>query len=123
MVLSRRLARFNKRVTNRVQGVWAPYLPPWALIVHKGRKSGAEYRNPVLAWRSGDRLEVVLFYGERTDWVRNVLAVGGGEVIRRGRTMSLANPRVVDGTDPAVSAPVRRVAGARLRVLLGDLAD
>ena len=123
MAWSRGLARFNKRVTNRVQGVWAPYLPPWALIVHKGRKSGREYRTPVLAWRSGDRLGVVLYYGERAEWLRNVLAAGGAEVVRGGRTMRLADPRVVDATDPEAGATLRRLAGRNRRVLLGRLSD
>ena len=37
MPLPRSLARFNKKVTNRIQGLWAPWLPPWAVIIHKGR--------------------------------------------------------------------------------------
>jgi deazaflavin-dependent oxidoreductase (nitroreductase family) len=123
MAWSRGLARFNKKVTNRVQGLWAPYLPPWAVIVHKGRKSGREYRTPVLAWRSGDRLGVVLYYGERAEWLRNVLAAGGAEVVRGGRTMRLTDPRVVDGTDPQAGGTLRRLAGRGRRVLLGRLDD
>lgn len=122
MAWSRALARFNKRVTNRVQGVWAPWLPPWAVIVHKGRKSGRVYRTPVVAARSGNRLRVVLWYGERADWVRNVLAADGAEVVRAGRTMTLRGVRVVDASDPAVGAVVRRVA-LRNRVLVGELGE
>ncbi|HEU5474761.1 MAG TPA: nitroreductase family deazaflavin-dependent oxidoreductase [Actinophytocola sp.] len=123
MVWSRGLARFNKRVTNRVQGLWAPYLPPWAMVVHTGRKSGREYRTPVLAKRSGNRLEVVLFYGERADWVRNVLAADGARVVRAGHAGRLIHPRVLDPTDPVVSRSTRRVAGRHRRVLLADLTD
>lgn len=123
MVLPRALARFNKRVTNRVQGLWAPYLPPWAVIVHKGRNSGRSYQNPVLAFRSGDRLAVVLFYGADTDWVRNVLAAGRAEVRRAGSTHTLTNPRVLDPADPAVPGGVRRIAGSGRQVLLADLSD
>jgi deazaflavin-dependent oxidoreductase (nitroreductase family) len=83
-----------KRVVNPVQGLWAPWLPPWALVVHRGRKSGTEYRTPVLAWRSGSTLYVSLYYGERAQWVRNVLA-GGGTVVRRGRRREIAGARVV----------------------------
>ncbi|HET9139367.1 nitroreductase family deazaflavin-dependent oxidoreductase [Actinophytocola sp.] len=121
MAWSRGLARFNKKVTNRVQGLWAPYLPPWAMIVHRGRRSGREYRTPVLARRSGESLEVVLFYGERADWVRNVLAAGGAGVVRKGRTADLVEPRVVDSTDPGLSRSTRRVAGRNRRVLVVGL--
>lgn len=122
MVLSRGLARFNRVVTNRVQGMWAPWLPPWAVIVHKGRKSGRVYRTPVLAARAGERLGVVLFYGEDADWVRNVLAAGTADVVRAGKTWRLSEVRVVDAADPAVSPMVRRVARGN-RVLLGQLSD
>jgi hypothetical protein len=35
MKLSRGVARFNKRVTNRIQGLYAWLVPPWAVIVHR----------------------------------------------------------------------------------------
>jgi deazaflavin-dependent oxidoreductase (nitroreductase family) len=122
MVLPRGMARFNKRVTNRVQGLWAPYLPPWAMIIHKGRKSDRRYGTPVLAWKSGNTLGIVLYYGADTDWVRNVLAAGGAEVRRGAHTFTLGNPRVVDAADPAIRGPLRRLAGRRA-ILLGDLSD
>ena len=40
MKLSRRVARFNKRINNRIQGIYAWLLPPWAVILHEGRRSG-----------------------------------------------------------------------------------
>lgn len=121
MILPRALARFNKYVTNRVQGLWAPWLPPWAVVVHKGRKSGRSYRTPVLSARSDDRFTVVLFYGADTDWVRNVLSANEATVIRANRTYSLANPRVLPGTDPTLSPTIRRVAGRARQVLVGTL--
>ena len=52
MKLSRRVARFNKRVTNRVQGLYAWLVPPWAVILHRGRRSGRPYRTPLVAFRA-----------------------------------------------------------------------
>jgi len=120
--LPRSLARFNKKVTNRIQGLWAPWLPPWAVIIHKGRKSGRSYQTPVLAFRSGPHLAVILFYGERAEWLRNVLAAGSAQVRRAGRVAQLTNPRVVDGTDPSLSPMLRRLAGRR-RVLVAELSS
>jgi deazaflavin-dependent oxidoreductase (nitroreductase family) len=94
--LARRLAAFNRVVTNPVQGVYAWLLPPWAVIVHVGRRSGRVYRTPVLAVRRGEELWVHLFYGAGSDWVRNLLAAGGGSVVRGGRTYRLSDVRVVD---------------------------
>lgn len=108
------LAKVNKRVVNPIQGLWAPRLAPWALIVHRGRRTGREYRTPVLAFRSGSSLYVTLFYGTGAQWVRNVRAAGGGEVIRRGRRRRLEHPRIV--YDPSAE-PMPRAARAAARVM------
>jgi deazaflavin-dependent oxidoreductase (nitroreductase family) len=95
MTLSRRVARFNKRVTNRVQGVYAWLVPPWAVIVHRGRRSGRRYRTPLLAFRRDRTLIVALLYGQQSDWLRNLLH-GGGHVIRRGSTYTVPPPEVIE---------------------------
>jgi deazaflavin-dependent oxidoreductase (nitroreductase family) len=95
MKLSRRVARFNKAINNRVQGLYAWILPPWAVILHRGRRSGRPYRTPVLAFRRDRTLIVALLYGEESDWLRN-LKSGGGRFVRMGRTYELSAPRVVD---------------------------
>src|SRR5262245_46472417 len=95
MKLSRRLARFNKRVTNRIQGLYAWLVPPWAVVLHRGRRSSRPYRTPLLAFRRGRTLVIALLYGEESDWLRNLRA-GGGQVIRGGRTFAVAPPGVVD---------------------------
>jgi deazaflavin-dependent oxidoreductase (nitroreductase family) len=95
MKLSRRVARFNKAINNRVQGLYAWILPPWAVILHSGRRSGRPYRTPVLAFRRDRTLIVALLYGEESDWLRN-LKSGGGRFVRMGRTYELSSPRVVD---------------------------
>lgn len=111
MKLSRRVARFNKVVNNRFQGMYAWLVPPWAVIVHRGRRSGRTYRTPVLAFRHEQTLVVALLYGEESDWVRNLRAAGGGRVVRRGRTFELVGPRVVDTSTAAelerLSPPAR----------------
>src|SRR5207302_4707658 len=91
--LSRRVARFNRAVNNPIQRQYAWLLPPWVIIVHRGRRSGRIYRTPVNAYKRGRTLAVVVLYGEESDWVRNVLA-GGGQVVRRGRTYELVDPHL-----------------------------
>jgi len=95
MKLSRRLARFNKRVTNRIQGLYAWLVPPWAVILHRGRRSGHRYRTPLFAYRRDRTLIIALLYGEESDWLRNLRA-GGGHVIRAGRTYAVEPPEVVN---------------------------
>jgi deazaflavin-dependent oxidoreductase (nitroreductase family) len=110
----------NKHVVNPVQRLWAPWLPPWALVVHRGRRSGTEYRTPVLAWRSGPRVYVVLYYGTRAHWVRNLVAAGGGEVVRRGRHEPIAAVRIVRGGSAPLPRAVRML-GRGLPVLVAEL--
>jgi deazaflavin-dependent oxidoreductase (nitroreductase family) len=102
MKLSRRVARFNKLVTNRIQGTYAWLLPPWAVIVHRGRRSGRQYRTPVLAFARDRTLVVALLYGEESDWLRNLLSAGGGQVIRGGRTFDACQVAVVDTRDAEI---------------------
>ena len=97
MKLSRGVARFNKRVTNRIQGVYAWLIPPWAIILHRGRRSGRQYRTPLFAFRRGRTLVIALLYGEESDWLRNVRE-GGGHVVRRGRTFVVRPPEVLETT-------------------------
>jgi deazaflavin-dependent oxidoreductase (nitroreductase family) len=94
MMLSRRVARFNKRVTNRIQGLYAWLVPPWAVILHRGRRSGRAYRTPLFAFRRDRTLIIALLYGQHSDWLRN-LREGGGHVVRRGRTFAVAPPEIV----------------------------
>jgi hypothetical protein len=72
MKLSRRAARFNRRVTNRIQGLYAWLLPPWAVILHRGRRSGRHYRTPLFAFRRDRTLVIALLYGQESDWLRNL---------------------------------------------------
>ncbi len=105
------LPKINERVVNPVQRLWAPWLPPWALIIHTGRRSGAEHRTPVLALRSEGVLVVLLYYGPRTHWIRNLQAAGGGAVVRAGRRQAITGTRIVrepDGLPAPARAAVRR---------------
>jgi deazaflavin-dependent oxidoreductase (nitroreductase family) len=95
--LPRRVAAFNKVVTNPIQRTYAWLVPPWAVLVHRGRRSGRLYRTPVVARRHGDQLSVPVMYGTESDWVRNLLAAGEGQVVRGGRTYPLSDIRLAPG--------------------------
>ena len=54
MPLPRWLARFNRRVTNRLFGPVAPRLPGFGVVVHTGRKTHRPYRTPMNVFRCAD---------------------------------------------------------------------
>jgi deazaflavin-dependent oxidoreductase (nitroreductase family) len=89
------LARFNRRVTNRMAARVADRLPGFGVIVHRGRATGRTYRTPVNVFERGSRFVVALTYGPDRDWVRNVIAAGGCEVETRGRVIHAGSPRLV----------------------------
>ena len=118
MKLSRRFARFNKRVTNRIQGLYAWLVPPWAVILHRGRRSGRHYRTPLLAFRRGRTLVIALLYGEESAWLGN-LRQGGGHVIRAGRTFIVGPPEIIE-TRAAHSLLARLSPAARAYCRLAE---
>ncbi len=110
MVLPRWLARSNKRLLNRVLVHLAPVLPWFAVLHHRGRRSGRRYRIPVNVFVHGDRYLVALTYGPDTDWLRNVLAAGRCTLTTRGRVVALRSPRVYrDPSRAGMPLPVRLV--------------
>lgn len=112
MPLPHALARFNRYATNHVTRLFAGWMPGFAIVIHTGRRSGRGYRTPVNAFRVGERYRIALTYGVGSDWVRNVMAADGCEIVRLGRHVALTNPRIV--TDPGQHwAPplVRQVLG------------
>lgn len=121
MKAPRALARFNKRVTNPIQSVYAPHLPPWVVVTHVGRKSGRSYRTPVIGFRSGSTFAVVLFYGIESDWLRNVLVQGSATITRRSRDLTWSNLRVVPADTAGLPRAARMLGGSDRQVLVGEL--
>jgi deazaflavin-dependent oxidoreductase (nitroreductase family) len=112
MPLSRRVARFNKHVTNHVTGPFAGRLPGFAVVTHVGRRSGIAYHTPVNVFRDGNRYVFALTYGPRADWVQNVLTAGRCEIRTRGRTVHLVDPRLfTDSARRPVPIPARWILG------------
>jgi deazaflavin-dependent oxidoreductase (nitroreductase family) len=118
--LSRRLARFNRAVTNPLQRRYAWRLVPWAIVCHRGRRSGRLYRTPVNAYRRGRQLAIVVLYGEESDWVQNVLA-GEALVVRAGRTHELRRPRIADPRHEPIPGPAGVLGRLSGKVMLAEL--
>ncbi len=104
----RRLARINRVLTNRLMRPVAYLLPPLAVIEHRGRRTGRAYRTPVFAFRRGSEVIVVLSYGVRSDWPQNLLAAGGGGMIRMAQRRSLDWVQIVPVADAGPLSPLGR---------------
>jgi deazaflavin-dependent oxidoreductase (nitroreductase family) len=111
-----RLRPFVNRYVNPVTRPLATRLPSFAVLTHRGRKSGRTYRTPINVFRRGDHYFFYLTYGSDVQWVRNVLATGSCSIETRGLVIELVQPELI--TDPELRpAPAhvrfveRRVAG------------
>ena len=94
MPLPMTIARLNRRGVNRLARRFAGRLPPFALLEHVGRSSGTRYQTPIMVFRREGDFVIALTYGPKTDWVRNVLAVGSARLVYGGRDIVLDAPRL-----------------------------
>lgn len=117
MPCPRAFARFNRAVANPLTRLFAGWLPPFAIVSHRGRVSGGAYSTPVLAFGTQDGLVFALPYGASSDWVKNVLVAGQLEVRRLGKGSEYVQPRLVEATEGQRLVPaILRVPFWLLRV-------
>ncbi|HLF61415.1 MAG TPA: nitroreductase family deazaflavin-dependent oxidoreductase [Acidimicrobiia bacterium] len=93
MPLTRGMAHFNRRVTNRLLRPVAGRLPAFGIVIHRGRVSGKEYQTPVNCLLDDGSVMIALTYGAETDWMKNLRAAGGGQLRSRGETYRVGMPR------------------------------
>jgi len=85
-------------------------LPVFAVIRHRGRRSGRSYATPAGARPTADGFVIPLTEGERTDWFLNTRAAGGCVIRWRGAEYPVIDPEVVDwATARSAFYPVERV--------------
>jgi deazaflavin-dependent oxidoreductase (nitroreductase family) len=114
MPIPKWIARANRFVTNPLARLVAGWAPGFAIVRHRGRKSGKTYSTPVnifeIAGREGGFV-IALTYGANVDWLKNVMAAGGCTVRYRRREIALTDP-VLIGTAEGMElmpATVRRI--------------
>jgi deazaflavin-dependent oxidoreductase (nitroreductase family) len=113
---TRWVARFNLAVTNRITIHFVEWMPGFGMLTHEGRKSGKIYRTPVNVFRRPGGSLIALTYGPDSEWVRNVLAAGGCQLVTRRVRYELSAPSVVHdptrGRFPIIVRLVLRMMGA-----------
>jgi deazaflavin-dependent oxidoreductase (nitroreductase family) len=107
MPLSRKMAGFNRRFTNRITRHVAGWAPGFALLNHVGRRSGRLYETPVNVFKADGRYIFALTYGE-SEWMKNVLAERTCVIRTRRRRIDLVAPeRFHDPTRRLIPIPAR----------------
>jgi deazaflavin-dependent oxidoreductase (nitroreductase family) len=106
------VAAFNLAVTNRITSRFAARLPGFGILTHVGRKSGRVYRTPVNVFTEPEGFLIALTYGQESEWVKNVLAIGGCQLETRRVLYQLSASTIVHD-------PSRRRFPLFVRIILG----
>jgi deazaflavin-dependent oxidoreductase (nitroreductase family) len=102
--------------------------PIFAVVHHRGRRTGRRFATPVAARRVPGGFVISLSFGAQVDWYRNLAAAGDGAIVWRGSTYRIGAPEHIDA-DVALASfhPVQRAAlrltGIDGFVLAPDRAD
>jgi deazaflavin-dependent oxidoreductase (nitroreductase family) len=104
-------------------------IPIWAVVRHRGRKSGKLYSTPIAIRQTPDGFILPLPWGEGTDWCRNLRAAGGGVVRWGGADIDITDPVVIDAAAAmpffdAYMRPIMKLIGIKkvLRVRRASVA-
>jgi deazaflavin-dependent oxidoreductase (nitroreductase family) len=102
-----KLARLTSPLTMPLAG--KRWNPVFAVVEHRGRKSGRHYATPIAVRRTARGFVIALAFGAQVDWHRNLVSAGGGTIRWRGRPFRVSLPERID-IAAAMSAfhPVQR---------------
>jgi deazaflavin-dependent oxidoreductase (nitroreductase family) len=108
------MTRVNRRLVNPVLGRAAGRFAPLALLRHHGRRSGRRYQTPVFAFADDGMITIALTYGSDVQWLSNVRAAGGCDLVHKGRELRLGPPTLLDADTgmARMPAPIRAVLRA-----------
>jgi deazaflavin-dependent oxidoreductase (nitroreductase family) len=77
------------------------WFPLYAVVEHRGRKSGQAYEVPIALIATPSQFLICLPFGRSTNWARNVIAADGCDVRWTGGVHHVTAPRLV-GQDVAL---------------------
>jgi deazaflavin-dependent oxidoreductase (nitroreductase family) len=114
MPLPRSIARFNKRFTSRWAEPLARRFSNFAVVHHRGRRTGRSYATPVNCFGDNETVVVALTYGVGADWAQNVLR-GPATLELRGRVRRIVAAELAGRDETWATLP--RLVRVALRVL------
>jgi deazaflavin-dependent oxidoreductase (nitroreductase family) len=102
-----RLARATSGLMRPLAG--KRWNPVFAVVLHRGRRTGRSYAAPIAARRVDDGFVVSLAFGAQVDWHRNLLAAGGGTIRWRGQDYPVTAPERMNASEAfAAFHPIQR---------------
>ena len=114
------LGRFARRTTALMLPLAGRrWNPVFAVLEHRGRRTGRRYEAPLAARRVAGGFVIALSFGAQVDWYRNLVAAGRGSLRWRGHTYLVGPPEVI-GADIGL-ASFHLIQRAALR--LGGIDD
>ena len=119
-ILRSRIAREATRLIARIVkpavfiAAGSRWFPLFGVIVHRGRRSGREYRTPVVMLPYQGGIVIPLTFGDDAGWFQNVVVAGECAVRWRGGERRLQTAPVVDAD--AVKAGLSAVLRGLLAV-------
>src|SRR5262245_55943709 len=96
------------RILRRTNGLMLPlagkrWNPIFAVVVHRGRRSGRIHKAPVAARRIENGVVISLAFGAQVDWYRNLVAAESGTLRGSGQSYDVSMPERI-GASAAVAA-------------------
>ena len=92
-------------------------LPMFAVIYHRGRRSGRSYSTPLGARPTADGFVIPLTFGKQADWFRNVQAAGGCVIRWKDADYPQIEPEIIDwATARSAFYPLERVVMPIIRI-------
>jgi deazaflavin-dependent oxidoreductase (nitroreductase family) len=95
MPIPKAIASFNRFFTNPLTSLVAGWAPGFAILRHRGRRSGTQYSTPLNIFPIGSAFMIALTYGADVDWLKNVLAAGHCSIRYRRQEIELTRPEMV----------------------------
>lgn len=106
MPIPKSITIFNKHITNRFFVLFAGWIPPFAIVEHRGRVSGHQYKTPILAFPTSNGYVFALTYGRNVDWVKNLQASGQGVLKYNGNVDSIHSIQYISLEDVKEMFPI-----------------
>lgn len=71
------------------------FFPVWAIVQHRGRRTGRELSVPVAVTATAGTFLIALPWGPDTNWARNVIAAGGCVIRWKGADHHVSGPELL----------------------------